>query len=99
MATTVHTHETTDEGETIALNGVRTLTGSVAGTVPSLNFVFVTLTGHCFFPMLYGGVAGAAFPAVTGHATDASDPDAARLGFRGGSSSTPYAVDYRYMDL
>jgi hypothetical protein len=97
MTVAVHTHETADEGDTLAQGGMVTAVGSFSGTLSNgaqVGLLFAS--GYMFFPMFYGTDATMI---LSGHATDANDADSPRMRiYNDNSTSESYAVDYEYIE-
>ena len=78
---------------------IDTLTGSAAGSLISEGDKDeFTMNPYCFFPMIHAS-GGAGTIAVSGHATDAADPDSPRMGMVGLANITnaTWDVDWRYV--
>ncbi len=75
-----------------------TATVSTAGAISGVVIIDLALNGYAFFPMIHI-LANRRVVTLTGHVTDAADPDSPRFAITSSDvkSSTSYDMDYRYI--
>lgn len=85
------------KADTVRQGVIKTATTSLAGSIPATSFVDLMLTKYAFFPMIHSVQPPDVW--VSGHLTDAPDPDLPRLSLNNsGVVARTYDVDYRYID-
>lgn len=100
MAVVEHNHTNIPKGKRLGQAALSTATTSLSGSLPprvlsTLEWfpVGIEMAAYAFFPMIHTDLNRGE---ITGHPTDAADPDAARFALTNTTTATvTYDVDYR----